>query len=371
MIAVLHAYSRTNAGDGLLVDLTLARLGRLGVKSDECVVVALDPTSFADLPTVIKAGTAGRSVDAELAAAGVRAAGVALSTVAPRMARGRLAQALREADAFVAVGGGYLRTGTRVNAIGTGVNHLPQLLAASRSAAPSVYLPQSVGPLAGPIGRLVATALGGIGVVHVRDDRSRDELAELGNVERTPDLAVLDLAERAARARPRDASGPPVIVARDLGDPPGYHEALHALAHQLGDAVWGVQTEGAEAKSDRAFYERIGVEPAGRVEELLASGAVGPVVSVRLHGAMQALLAGLPAIHLGYERKSTGAYRDLGLEPWLHPARRFDAALVASQVDELRADASAYWERFTSRRPALCAASAALDRSVASVLDRG
>src|SRR6185312_11374770 len=142
MIAVIHAYSRHNAGDGLLVDLTLQRLADAGVRIEDCVVLSMDPPSFSDLPHVVRIGTRGRSADVETAKAAATGVATVLGARVPTLAVGKAAKALRDAEAYVAVGGGYLRAGNRTNVIGTAINHLPQLEAAAASGRPSIYLPQ-------------------------------------------------------------------------------------------------------------------------------------------------------------------------------------------------------------------------------------
>jgi polysaccharide pyruvyl transferase WcaK-like protein len=111
------------------------------------------------------------------------------------------------------------------------------------------------------------------------------------------------------------------------------------------------------AKSDRTFYDDLAITPDGRLLELLAAGGTGPVVSVRLHGALQSVLAGVPAVHLGYERKSWGAYEDLGLGEYVHDARRFDPEAVAAQVRALQADPTSFWSAVAVRQPDLVAMS--------------
>jgi hypothetical protein len=203
--------------------------------------------------------------------------------------------------------------------------------------------------------------------VHVRDDRSLAALGGAPNVHRTPDLAVLDVTDRMAAAPERSADGTPVLVGRALGEAGDYPRRLRALAAALGGVAWGVQAEGSAAKSDRTFYQALGVPADGRVGELLA-GDCGPVVSVRLHGALQAILAGVPAVHLGYERKSWGAYEDLGLQRWVHSARGFDPAAVAAQVRALQADPAPFWTAVAARVPRLREDSAALDAALAARL---
>ncbi len=155
-----------------------------------------------------------------------------------------------------------------------------------------------------------------------------------------------------------------MLVARGLTEPEDYVQRLRSLAEKLGAVVWAVQAEGFATKSDRTFYELSGFPPAGRLAEILAQNDPGPVVSVRLHGALQALLAGVPAVHLGYERKSWGAYQDLGLGEWVHNARRFDPQKVAAQVDELRSDPGRFWAAISGRRASLVEDSERLTQSL-------
>ena len=55
MYLILHGFSRRNAGDGLLVDLTLEALAEAGIERQDCALLALDPGSFADLAHVYRA----------------------------------------------------------------------------------------------------------------------------------------------------------------------------------------------------------------------------------------------------------------------------------------------------------------------------
>ena len=88
----------------------------------------------------------------------------------------------------MSVGGGYLRAGDAPESFGTLFNHFPQLVAAGRSDAPSVYLPQSIGPLKGPVGTLVRRALARIDQCCLRDESSVREVGPRVTVTRLPDL---------------------------------------------------------------------------------------------------------------------------------------------------------------------------------------
>jgi polysaccharide pyruvyl transferase WcaK-like protein len=362
LIGVLHAYSRANAGDGLLVDLTLQRLARHGVGLEEVLLVALDPATFPDVPHRRGVGTPGRALERDTFRAIGRAATLAGT---PRRRR----EALSECRAFVAVGGGYLRTPDLTSSIGTALNHLPQLAVAGASDRPALYLPQSIGPLDGPVGSRVRRRLADVDQVFVRDDTSLDELRGSATVTRLPDLAVLDLAERGGAPAPDGAGRAVALVGRALDELPTAGTRLADLARHLpAPVLLAVQATGDARKSDAAFYERSALEPAGGLSQLLEQGQVGAVVSVRLHGALMSVLAGVPAVHLAYDRKGPAAFADLGLDRWCLDVATADPVQVASLTAELLADPGHYWDAVAARRPGLVAQSEALDASLGRLL---
>jgi polysaccharide pyruvyl transferase WcaK-like protein len=368
VIGVIHAYSRSNAGDGLLVDLTLERLRRVGVYPEDVLLVALDPDSFDELPHRMRAGARGRGLGWELAPAVGRGASLAASALT-RRSFDKLGRKLRECDALVAVGGGYLRSVDTVSSVGALVNHVPQLLMAGRTRAPSLYLPQSIGPLRGPVGRAVRAALRRVDTVWVRDSWSEAELEGLPNVRRSPDLAVLDVAERWDDIGVAGSDGRIGIVARQVLHAGGYERHLDDLAQRLGPrAVWAVQTSGDRTKSDAVHYERLGIKAGGNLMRLLEEDRLSLVVSVRLHGALMALEAGVPAIHLAYDRKGPGAFADLGLDEWCFDVRTVDAEALDAAVDQLVQDPQPYWDSLAKQVPTLQAASADLDSAFHEVV---
>jgi polysaccharide pyruvyl transferase WcaK-like protein len=368
MIGILHAYSRTNSGDGLLVDLTLERLARWGVPPSDVVLVALDPESFPELPHRNAVGARGRGLAWELIPAAGRAAALGASA-AVRRPLGGLARELAGCEALVAVGGGYLRAVDVTSSIGTALNHVPQLVAAARSGVPTLYLPQSVGPLRGPVRAAVRRGLRAIDAVCVRDSWSASELADLPNVRLVPDLAVLELAERSDGIEQVVPGGRVGFVARRVGHADGYEAHVRAVATEMGDrAVWAVQTAGDRTKSDVVHYERLGLTVGGGLVELLAARELSVVVSVRLHGALMAVRAGVPAVHLAYDRKGPAAFGDLGLGEWCFDVRSLDRSQVRTAIHQLADDATPYWERLAGRTAALRESSAALDGLVQTTL---
>ena len=344
---VLHAFSRRNSGDGLLVDLTLEAMADAGINAAEIEILALDPESFDGFPAVL------RAPGEPFARLTPKLAGAVAELIASPLSSGEVNRLVSRARGLVAVGGGYLVADSPVRQAGVLLNHLVQLRTAARAPIPSIYLPQSVGPLHGPVGRSVRRNLNRVGLFCARDDLT---LAEIGgdNIIRCADLAVLKLARTVdIAAIPGAQAGAPIMVGRDLPNPGDYVERLKALGDKLPHPLWAVQADVAGDRSDRAFYRRNGMGDDGTLTGMLETGRGGAVISVRLHGAIASLIAGRPAVHLAYERKGWGAYEDLGLGDYVHDARRFDPDLVADQVDRLARDPSAFWDCIAKAAPDL------------------
>jgi polysaccharide pyruvyl transferase WcaK-like protein len=350
---ILHAYSRYNAGDGLLVDLSRKYLERAEV--DVQTIVAFNAASFDDAPTLQLPGVLGSRGARQRARASFLTRG--LAAAASNRVRGddAIAHALRDTDLLVGMGGGYLRARGRQELMATAGAHVSQLALAVGAAPPAIYLPQSIGPFDQPLAAVVRRLLRRVDVVCVRDDRSREYLGGAANVRRFPDLAVLWAAEN---AQPKPASGSPtaVLVGRTLRGDDGFGGRLRALAEQLRaaglDVVWAVQSH-EPGNDDVAFYRDEGIEAEGRLGEVLGAHEPGVVISVRLHGALESLLQGWPAVHLGYERKGWGAFGDLGIDPYVHAAGAFDADAVVGQARALADDPSSYWAAIDEQRPAV------------------
>jgi len=346
MYLILHVFSRRNEGDGLLVDLALEALETAGVERRDCIVLALDPESFADLSHAERAPGEPRSV------LSWKLAGAAGELGAAIMGGGHVASLARRAKGLVAVGGGYLVADSPVRQAGVLLNHYAQLRAAARSPAPSIYLPQSIGPLGTPIGPIVRRELTRLDRVYVRDDQTLDQL-RMPNVRRCADLAVMKLARSLPKRGVETSSGPPVIVARGLPSASDYQQRLLQLRDSIRQPLWAVQADVPGPRSDRSFYNRLGISDVGPLSSVLRTSPPPVVVSVRLHGAIGALLAGVPAIHLAYERKGWGAYEDLGLNEYVHDARTFDPVLVARQVEQLERDPCRMWTLLESSQDKL------------------
>ncbi|WP_329955231.1 polysaccharide pyruvyl transferase family protein [Burkholderia cepacia] len=340
-VALLHAYSARNSGDGLLVDLSVALLRDAFGPDTHVSVVAADPASFPGHADVQPAPVLAASGVRRLVSATMAALPVGINPALPG-----LRALLRRADLIVGVGGGYLRARNRVEALKLEAGHLVQMRAARAARKPTVYLPQSIGPAAeNPLlTEHLRSLLGGFDTVFVRDDRSAALLAEHANTRRAPDLAVLEFAHRASGVRDlaRSAAATPAHVALVLRRPPAWSDAQCARYHASTDALierlrtscrvtFAVQSTG-RGNDDIAYYRERGFDAARTLKDVLAGDTPDAVVSVRLHGALEAILHGVPAYHLSYERKGFGAYADLGVGRWVANAADFDAGAVCDTL---------------------------------------
>uniref|UniRef100_UPI0025CDF34F polysaccharide pyruvyl transferase family protein n=1 Tax=uncultured Corynebacterium sp. TaxID=159447 RepID=UPI0025CDF34F len=174
---ILHGYSSRNRGDGLLVEETVALLREALGGDTDITLCASDPESFRHLPVTLHSSRP--------------------SALGWRRDYLRMLCRLDRYDLVVGVGGGYLRAGRVTEALKCALVMGPQLVAAALTSSPTVYLPQSIGPLRGGTRALCAPLLRRLSLVMVRDDRSMQELGpdvgpDVGpdNAVRMPDLAI-------------------------------------------------------------------------------------------------------------------------------------------------------------------------------------
>lgn len=308
-VLVLHAYSATNAGDGLLVDETIGLL-REALPNPEIVVAALHPSTF-NIPGVqiIDAAPSIRGFSQEFRAA--------LSS-------------LSAFSLVVGVGGGYIRAGHPMEALKMAATHGYQLLRASMSPVPSIYLPQSIGPLRFGSLLLAKIFLRKIGKIYLRDDRSVGEL-QLDNAYRIHDLAIMS-----GHQQPReDVSVSPIPVLSVRAVRGSISEPVQRLASTLPTFDGYVQSRGA-GNDDTAAMASLESRSVLSRDELMGPG--GPrrvVIAVRLHAALMAINAGHWVVHLAYERKGFGAFDDLGLPGYVFNVNSFDVEHVQLLVSDL------------------------------------
>lgn len=350
-VLLTNAYSRLNAGDGLLVDLSLGVLESAGIsEKPRPSLIAVDPPSFSSLPVVGAPGHRGLRRPSQLTELLGAMAGRPLS---------RHVSLHQGADLQLAVGGGYLRFGSRRESLVTTAVHVSQLYDGSMAGTPTVLLPQSIGPLKYAPKRLFQVLRQSYAVC-VRDDRSARDLARLPNVHRMPDLAVQEVGF--VDPLPPQGSGLVGLVIRELPGFDQYMPRVRALLEVLGDrALPLLQSDTGRGNRDSNYMRNFGIRPRASLQDAVKEHVVDAVISVRMHGSLQTILGGIPSVHLAYERKGFSAYEDLGLHDWVHHAGRFDPEVVARQAMALTEDSSEYWPRIADRAPGLRAARAELE----------
>jgi hypothetical protein len=217
-------------------------------------------------------------------------------------------------DLIIGVGGGYMRTDGGIKSLKAFIAHGLQLRWAIASGIPTFYLSQSVGPLGDSFGKIMRGWCTKLDRISVRDDRSLALLDDAPGVRRRPDMAIFSIADKLAiPAGPADyATGTPRLIARGLDRPEpvrkAYQDKLQALLKAVPDMAPALQSSG-RGNDDPAFYSAMGWGDQAPFLRDLMETADRPqvVVSVRLHGALEAIRAGIPTIHLSYERKGFGA----------------------------------------------------------------
>lgn len=329
MIYLLHAYSAKNAGDGLLVQLSI-KLIRKRFPGDLINVVCIDVDSF-------------DKYEFE---------NVRFLSLWDFVIQGGLIF-VKNVQAVFAVGGGYLRASNFNEGFKCILSHgLQIVLSKSRHVKHYEYLPQSIGPFNGLIGRVLKSLVLSInGVIYVRDDISLNELS-LDNVIRTPDLVAQEIINKFENSStfkyyPRKIDKI-VFVFRDLKGRryiDEYIEKLKQLYSRYPEAIFALQSSG-RGNSDEIFYKNVfGLNSLLSLKDVLSS-AYCLVVSVRLHGSLESILYGHPSIHISYERKGVAAYSDLGINDFVFKSNDFDVEEIAERIDSVISDDSIFWNKF-------------------------
>lgn len=342
---ILHGYSSKNRGDGLLVEETVDLVREALGKDTAITLLASDPDSFRDLPVSLHCTRPSRT-------------GWRLSYL-------RQLVHLNRYDLVVGVGGGYLRAGTLTETLKCALVMGPQLLAAAVTTTPTLYLPQSIGPLRGGTRHVYRPLLRRLTQVMLRDDRSVEEL-RLPNAVRTSDLAVSSpeftsrVGGEQRRYRP-DTSGTVVSVRTVNGAVPPSVLALATALRENGIPFVGYVQSAVGGNNDVDAQHAVTPDSLLTEDQYLRQGEFTDtdprvVVAVRLHAALLAVRAGHRVIHLAYERKGFSAFADLGLAEWVHNVNDCDTGLVLDQITALRDDPAEqrrYDDSLRSRLPFL------------------
>jgi polysaccharide pyruvyl transferase WcaK-like protein len=332
-IVILHAYSASNSGDGLLVDLAIEVVQRNFGSKCNITVVASDPESFNYLPQP--------KFPAPIMAA--KPLNKILDAVFVNRSYAPLSKLLEKADLIVGVGGGYMRSKTNIERLKLNLGHGKQLETGIKSKAPIIYLPQSIGPFHGNHENIIKH-YSAANAVFARDDRSKKIFSTVNTVHRSPDLAVQALAKKVlANHAFIESKSTPETICLVLRKPPAwddqkkakYKENLQELIKKLSPKskiIYAVQSS-VRGNNDELFYKELGItESLLSLKETLSKFNPDLVISVRLHGAIESLISGFPAFHISYERKGFGAYEDMGVSDWVVNGANFDTDYVIKTI---------------------------------------
>jgi polysaccharide pyruvyl transferase WcaK-like protein len=362
-ILLQQAYSRKNSGDGLLVDLTCALLTDAFGDELEIEVLANDSESFSDLKLVSQV----QCVDVNFVARTIGSLKVMLYYFLALMRFSKFSYMSKEcesSDLIVGVGGGYMRGKGFLDSVKSFINNTSQLYAATRSGKPVFYFPQSVGPYnCGLYHQFVTILFSRISYLYLRDDRSFNEFG-VSSAKRAPDIAVMELAKSVksigGNFNKDTHSGKVVLVVRSISGEKekkiSYYKKLNYLLEKFNDCEVAIQSIGRGNDDHKFCCDLFGDSDYRTLTEVLSEGDVSVVISVRLHGALESMIQGVPAVHLSYERKGFGAFSDLGLLPYVKNAYDFDPDEVVRLVEGLLGSQNSYWDSVERNTQSICIA---------------
>ncbi|WP_439530944.1 polysaccharide pyruvyl transferase family protein [Pannonibacter sp.] len=347
-ILVIHAYSRRNSGDGLLVDATTRIIHEAFGATSDIRYLCMDADSFSDLSNNIQLASTSTNFIERIS--GSFKSVIQYFTHKPLI----FPIPVHDIDLIVAVGGGYMRSISAFQSLKAMIAHGAQLRCAVSSNRPTVYLSQSAGPFHCVSGRLMRSDLQKVSLLCLRDDRSMEQVGG-SNCVRTPDLAVFAIARSIGTSTAQMRTEDVMFIGRKLNGSSRrqnfYEMKLKSCFHQVENAYLAVQSKG-RGNDDPAFYRDVfGEIHAPDVRHVLESDKKpAACVSVRLHGALESILQGVPTVHLSYERKGFGAYQDLGISEFVHNVYDFDVETVVRQISQLRADPDSFWRKIQNNK---------------------
>jgi colanic acid/amylovoran biosynthesis protein len=359
-ILIVNAHSTLNAGDWTIVLGQLRLLGELAPDAD---VAITSRTWRHDRPVWAAAGAAAiPPLFSAPTGSGGRWrpwAATLVSLLVPWQALAFLRR-LRRADMVLACGGGYFYSQRGFPGLTFWQNYLHVRLAVALRKT-VVFLPQSFGPFDNRSSRrLLAGLLASpqVAAVFVRDEVSRACLldfapAAAGKIRSCPDMALYHEPGMVMPTGAFDFSDLPrprlALALRDWDFPSapdrrakermreGYLRAVSdacVALHRRQGASFCLfsQARGPSAsEDDRPVARRLLQDLRRRIPDShlrladeAASASPAAIVALlrradlvltsRLHAAILAILAGTPAVTIGYHHKSLGVLRDLGLE---------------------------------------------------------
>ena len=327
--------------------------------------------------------------------------------------RKRLLELVHQSDVVLSCGGGYFYSYRRFVPGTTFWQNVVHAHLAARAGKPLVFLPQSFGPLRSAAARgAVRRLLNAAPTVRVfaREQGSLEFLRQLVAPARQPLVALCpdmafylrgEIAPAALRAPQTRATGPTLAVnlrdwafpdCRSPADRRAQRESyLRALTSAVswfvdrhrGSVIVIPQALGPDPSEDdraicRAFVERararvkapalvqfVNPDTASLSEYLQLLSGVTLLVGTRLHACLLAMLAGAPAISIGYQPKSRGTLAMLGLEHLNMDIAEVSAERLIGAMERVLGSRDALVDEITRQ---VDDAAARIEREVGSVL---
>lgn len=382
-ILIVNAHSQANAGDFAIV---LAQLVLLKKHFPKAHLTITSRTPELDRPVLLALCV---KVIAPLFHAPTGCSGkwwaawkMTCSLLFPRQAWNFL-RCLRQTDLVLACGGGYFYSTRRIPGFTFWQNYL-QLSLAIMFKKNIIFFPQSFGPLANPLSRrLLAGLLASrfVRVVCAREEISLTVLrdifpagADVHKLQSCPDMAFylsLGLEHFTPTADLSDLPRPCLALALRNWDFPGqktrrgkrqkretYLQGVIATCRSL-HREYGAsffiysQAQGPSmAEDDRLIsgyvHDRLRVDiPCTHLRFVETPVGASPawiiallrhadmLITSRMHAAIFAFLAGIPAVVIGYQHKSPGFLQALGLESCALPIDEIGKEMLLSRCEDV------------------------------------
>jgi colanic acid/amylovoran biosynthesis protein len=398
-LLVVNAYVRENGGDAALLSVLLSQLKQAYPQAELSIAGMEGPTDrpeFEGVPNIgsIRHYTSIESLSlphrimrkvlslfvGEAWFVGPKGLWFALQPMLPREIRAEVA-AIREADAVVALGGGYLNG---KNNAGGDLNVYYLLLPArlaERLGKPVVFAPQSYGPFGNAKQeRWARNVLNKTDFIMVREQTSMEILAKLGvkaellhktvdsgfafTVPPKPDVLAqygVKSDERVVGMTARNWLAPEAQAAYEkaLAQTIDYIYKKYSMRVLLIPQV----TSAFQADDDRIVEKRIAgyCDPESNpivVDEMVDHktlkamyGSLDYLIGTRFHSVIFGLTSWVPAIAIEYEHKTGGIMHDLGLDEWVLKIASVTADDLNALIDKLVAGRESYLQHLQDKLP--------------------
>jgi colanic acid/amylovoran biosynthesis protein len=396
-VVIINAYVRENAGDAALLAVCLRHV-REAFPDAEVTIAGMEQPSrhpafdgarnLGSIQRYVADGTVRMAVRAFRKALGIlvgslylaspAAAGTLLARVLPAEVRREIG-AVARADLVVSMGGGYLNARPGLDGYQNLFFVLLPALIANRHRVPVVFAPQSYGPFTTTLQRrFVNATLRRAALVLAREDVSLDILAACGlprqRVTRQVDAGFAFNPATSLNWRARlglDGNAELVgMTARKWLKPreqQRYEQALAATIDHLqsqGRRVVLIPQVATDylGDDDRIVSRRIHSYCATKpllVDDVVDHrdlkalyGECSMLLGTRFHSVIFSLTSRVPCIAIGYEHKTHGIMRDLGLHDWVLPIEDVTYERLRTLIDQLDQSRAQYLEQLQATLPA-------------------